>query len=602
MLRSVVFKNFVHFRDVQEVQFERGPTFLFGGNSTGKSAILELIRRSMTTSCNAMISNPFNPTKIAFVFCKFDLSTADLHVWSGVLMLKETCFKLVIEIRSSRNMCQVSKYSVQNQKLSCDNVEVCDFELHENEFSLLKTGEEENYLENISKEVDVLYKRIGDSSFRTIKEGDEIPTEKVLKGIEESFVATFSVRSVSPLQWTRSIPQSKAEDTYKEANKRAEIMKALLPRFQKDKIFLETLNYLCYPIEYNVEIVDSQITVNNQPLLKTPVGVIEAIHFCLILACKEFKTICLEEPGTGMHPEMIERMRDILLRTREARVFIIVSHSHAFINNWTVPKINVCSRKRVKNYKGDIDIIHQVRSIRGLSDQILDLDDMKKLLFSFKVIGVEGKRDKIFLDAFFSYIWETINSPNADEKETSKFQKADTVLGNHIICIQSKSAEKNTIDYCNLIDRQCCLMLDRNAHVRVMDDKKRVQKIRLEEEFLSPFSEQYFNFKNFHHRSLNEFLNKPEGFERLSHILKSRNVFVWREGDLEDMIVESLSPAQLQAFKPKEESANKKSKKRGVEILDLTREQLRKLVIAVYEAGPLKRLYDFLSSFENGLK
>lgn len=74
MLRGVVLKNFVHFKNRFIFDFSKtkqGPIIFVGASSTGKTAALELIRRCMDRKLNSSLTNRYDDSKIAYVFCEF---------------------------------------------------------------------------------------------------------------------------------------------------------------------------------------------------------------------------------------------------------------------------------------------------------------------------------------------------------------------------------------------------------------------------------------------------------------------------------------------------------------------------------------------------
>lgn len=76
MLRGMVFENFVHFEKRFVLDFskkENGPNIFVGASSTGKTAVLELIRRCMDRKINSSLTNRFNESETAWVFCEFGL-------------------------------------------------------------------------------------------------------------------------------------------------------------------------------------------------------------------------------------------------------------------------------------------------------------------------------------------------------------------------------------------------------------------------------------------------------------------------------------------------------------------------------------------------
>jgi len=148
--------------------------------------------------------------------------------------------------------------------------------------------------------------------------------EKVLQQLTNSFVATFPMRSFEPLQWNKSnhINMNERKANYSLEDDRAELLNTLVDskdvdRDEERRIF----STLTSPLKYNFSKPDNSKTVvvecneKKQKLLKTSEGIIEAEQFALILAHNRYHTVCFEEPDTGMHPQMIEKMRDLVLKT-----------------------------------------------------------------------------------------------------------------------------------------------------------------------------------------------------------------------------------------------------------------------------------------------
>lgn len=109
MLKVIVFKNFVHFKNKTVISFDApkkeragnskgdgkqttGLNFLnifVGASFSGKSTVLELIRRCMTKRKNASETSSCNEGRIAYAFCKFDLAPDD-QIISGIIKKQNT--------------------------------------------------------------------------------------------------------------------------------------------------------------------------------------------------------------------------------------------------------------------------------------------------------------------------------------------------------------------------------------------------------------------------------------------------------------------------------------------------------------------------------
>lgn len=84
MLRGMVLQNFVHFEKRFVLDFSKtkngpnifvgnGPNIFVGASSTGKTAVLELIRRCMDSRLNSSLTNRAHSNERAYVFCEFYL-------------------------------------------------------------------------------------------------------------------------------------------------------------------------------------------------------------------------------------------------------------------------------------------------------------------------------------------------------------------------------------------------------------------------------------------------------------------------------------------------------------------------------------------------
>lgn len=92
MLKVIVFKNFVHFKNKTVISLGVSKTEQAGksnvvekpttgnflnifveANFSGKSTVLELIRRCMTEDVNASKTSTCDENLVAYAFCEFDM-------------------------------------------------------------------------------------------------------------------------------------------------------------------------------------------------------------------------------------------------------------------------------------------------------------------------------------------------------------------------------------------------------------------------------------------------------------------------------------------------------------------------------------------------
>lgn len=124
MLKVIVFKNFVHFKDKNFISLDgqagdsnvggnptTGNNFLnifVGANFSGKSTVLELIRRCMTEEIYASVTSSYDDSDVAYAFCKFDMDP-DQNIISGII--KDPKTKKVFKIIFSSETLDVIAYS-----------------------------------------------------------------------------------------------------------------------------------------------------------------------------------------------------------------------------------------------------------------------------------------------------------------------------------------------------------------------------------------------------------------------------------------------------------------------------------------------------------
>lgn len=108
MLKTIALKNFVRFKNKTVISLDVStrrqagnsnanggpisgtrsrPNYLnifVGANFSGKSAVLELIRRCMTDDINASVSSSAVEGQVAYAFCEFDMDSSQ-KIISGII-------------------------------------------------------------------------------------------------------------------------------------------------------------------------------------------------------------------------------------------------------------------------------------------------------------------------------------------------------------------------------------------------------------------------------------------------------------------------------------------------------------------------------------
>lgn len=614
MLRGVVLKNFVQFKNRFIFDFSKtkqGPIIFVGASSTGKTAVLELIRRCMDRKLNSSLTNRYDDSEIAYVFCEFRIERGKYGpmVISGMIVEKKQVSDSYMEEnkehkgQQASNERECSTYIEGNNKDKAEQTveggfgeEVKNKELIDNtegdkeeeelikvvkvdkedttfhkvvmyfckekiklcsETYLLKSdgrivdmkmnvkldqdlldgimtnggqkpltkskdGEiNENYFISNENEKKSFYDEFAEcvaSQIRKKQNENEIYNQyrKVWKELEENFVGVLSMRGMGRFQWTKSIyiDEKFKSDNYKDTCSQAEIINVLLESTTINKCKEQQIfNFLTSPNTFHFEkkLGTNSIFVSsgrgNFPLLKTSVGIVEAKQFSLLMAEEKFQTICLEEPDRGMHPQMIERMKIQLYRESRSKTIIVVSHSPYLIDSMSLENTFIFFKR-----EGEA-CVRNVSDLRNANEtlKIVETGDLKQILFSSKVLLVEGKSDKIALQAIFRHFFQSSI-------------KYDKIMSYQIICMGGKHFRKALSNFCTQINLKYRIVLDRDAYIEV-DKEEKITKIR-------SGSEDYIN------RPIKEFLEDPKGFKPYAcNLASKKRTFIWKDGDLEDFLL-----------------------------------------------------------------
>lgn len=219
-------------------------------------------------------------------------------------------------------------------------------------------------------------------------------------------------------------------------------------------------------------------------LLKTSLGIIEAKQFSLLMTHKSFETICLEEPDSGMHPHMIVRMIEVLHQESRKKTIIVATHNPYLLDSRSIDNTFIFFKKGIDSFVKNIGALDE----SGIVRKIIEVEDLKRLLFSSHVLFVEGKSDKIVLQSIFTHIF------------LSK-RKTPDMLSYEIIQMGGKDSQCLLTKFCERINIEHCFILDKDAYIKTQKENE----------------------------SFEEFSNR---------LAEENNTFVWKEGELEDFLLD----------------------------------------------------------------
>lgn len=345
-----------------------------GANFCGKSTIIELIRRCMTDEINLSKTNLCLEDSVAYAFCKFDD-----EIISGIIAEPhhkksrlQTEYKFFIYDKGNETFFRYKSNNCADIRGAVVTDDT-DRKVLRNLF-----GRKPDKISRIEKrkpdKTRQIKKRKPDKTSQIEKNNNHKNIINLLKlikktktcfelhdkpswhTIENQYIASFPLRGIGIVQWTKSA-KIKDKSNYKKACERAEVISTLFKKNQFDEqVEKEIFDFITYPNVYTFTQNNGYIYVQKDGLkfhlLKTSEGILEAKLTSLLLAYTGIKTLCLEEPDRGMHPQMIERLKTVLFREARTKTIIVVTHSPYFIDNITIKNTHVFFRKKHSNMPG----------------------------------------------------------------------------------------------------------------------------------------------------------------------------------------------------------------------------------------------------------
>ena len=425
MLRRVFLENFVEFKDKQTINFEENgsPNIFIGENGSGKSSLLEGIRRCLPSATSTTRSSVYDDPKPSYYVCKYDTSKccekklsdiAPASIFTGILM---TADKEYFKFVSTPTELLIDKYSSTGARSS---------------FQTMNTDHAMQMNTDLQTNILNPYKITSSSTDPT----NTSCVEERLKMLEKYIVLTFPLRSIGPLQWSKSIriADDRRDENYLEASQRSEVIMYFLEHpsefdLDKDNEYFTALtgrNDITFKLSPNSNGQQSilvESTSNTKlpggkfALLKMPEGILEAKYFSILMSSKQYQTVIVEEPERGMHPQMIERMLAIIQKESTTKMIVLTTHNPCFVKPSTISQLTIFKRLRppagnsTNKDRTEIipDLSHIFREDRNkpkqnLSDQpgmktlrLLTRDHLTEFIFAKRILFCEGDSDFLFL-------------------------------------------------------------------------------------------------------------------------------------------------------------------------------------------------------------
>ncbi|CAC5363042.1 unnamed protein product [Mytilus coruscus] len=318
------------------------------------------------------------------------------------------------------------------------------------------------------KNIHNFYKIIAnDFEFTASDASDEAIMNALYDWLEKGYVGILPMRSIGPLQWTKSElnQQDNRDKLYDTADRRAEILLNLIDNDIVDKkreqIFHDHIVHSYDFIRHN-----GRIEVGNterkdllpKRLLKTPEGINEGKQLTLIVAHKEFSTITIEEPDQGIHPHMIKKMRDLILRRISGKTVLIITNNPSLIDKWAMCITFVFSKSILNE-----TICHSICKVPLGYDKLCkteQIQEMTNLLFSSRILFVEGKTDKIVVEAIFRLL---IHDDKIYEDKRISMEQKHFLLATDIRELSGSGNGRKKKKFCKKMKKEIYILFDSDA-------------------------------------------------------------------------------------------------------------------------------------------
>ncbi|KAH3843000.1 hypothetical protein DPMN_116506 [Dreissena polymorpha] len=229
-----------------------------------------------------------------------------------------------------------------------------------------------------------------------------------------------------------------------------------------------------YKYNFTLDEGQDKILVNqdNFNLLKTPEGIWEAKYVSILLSGNGYKTILLEEPDRGMHPQFVKRTTQAIKQEIETKgtMALLTTHNTSFLTTSTLSNCYRFSRvgKACAVVSVGKIVHHKLKGLR------LFANDLPNICFAKRVLFCEGDSDWLFLNEMEMLLLSC--------EDNNSVHTENEFLANHKKDIQNKSCEltitklngkMNTDEcrkICESIGLPCIFPLDKDA--REEQDKK----------------------------------------------------------------------------------------------------------------------------------
>ena len=567
----------MEFKEKQTINFEENgsPNIFVGENGSGKSSLLEGIRRCLSSATSTTRSSVYDDKKPSYVVCKYDTSKCSeralkeeneqAFMFTGILTtvggkyykFVSTPSELFIDMYKDSNTSVPSQF----QPINIDHTRRTNAALQANTL----------FPDNITN-CAVLEQR------DTTEQDSKV--EERLKLLEGYVALTLPLRSIGPLQWSKSvrIAEDKRDENYSEASQRSEIIMFFLENkddfdLKKENEFFTGLiarndiEFCLTTDSHCQQTIEVKSTKTKLPggkfaLLKMPEGILEAKYFSILMSSKQFQTVIVEEPERGMYPQMIERMLAIIQKESKVKMIVLTTHNPCFVKPSTISQLTIFKRLKpqIGMDKDRTEIIPDLSHIfredkykpkQNLSDQpgmktlrLLTRDHLTEFIFAQRILFCEGDSDFLFLTALKELIMKLslgsyrVLQPICITSGIGPVQ-LDDITSLHKILVSIQIININGWNNASKMHR-LCEGLKVDDHFFVCDKDSIVEKEIMKKD--NRWMDRYREIET----TFNEKQQSPQGDQQLiweearQRLRTECKCFSWRDGTIEDMAISLL--------------------------------------------------------------
>ena len=465
MLRKVILYNFVCFRGEIIFKFaEGGVYFFFGGNSTGKTAVLEAIRNCLKTTDLKLASSPCNPHKYSFAVSYFHTDICKIASIYMYNFAKDRILKvLAVTDKNNRSMQIFGAGRIHNDwkvwRIPLDGSLPEDLnrikESTEEVFKCMDRADDTSVMEHVLD----LYNCLTPKKLKKYKTETSLFDDFIQQYI--SIEMTLPHRGINPAQSTYADPNQ-----FQASSENADVLKWYLERDNdgEGESLLHIFQQLSYGSEYPLDNENGTIEMTNEntgkkmPLLRLPEAVVEG-HVASILLCGATPTtLCLEEPNRGMDRQTTKLLCHVLKQKDcKKKLVIVATHEPLFISPLSLPKSYIFSGKM------DECIVFNGKTLCSSIDEkvkrFVTSYPVSLILFSKRVFIVEGASDLLFVEAIRDVVLQNSNDVGGHLLERARLRK-DLYLRHlqhflsslTIISLDGEGNKKKTEKLCEFLD------------------------------------------------------------------------------------------------------------------------------------------------------